>query len=106
LNAYAVTRRTREIGIRLAMGATTRQVLGLIFRQSLAVVAIGLALGVAGSIALGRVTMRFVGHFATPTDPTMLAGVLLIFTLVALLATLVPARRATQVDPAIAFRDG
>jgi putative ABC transport system permease protein len=104
LNAYMVTRRTREIGIRLAIGATSRGVVGMILRQSMTVIAIGLAAGVAGSIALGRVTMRFVGHFASPTSVPMLSSVLVLFIGVALLAALVPALRAMRVDPAIAFR--
>jgi putative ABC transport system permease protein len=104
LNAYTVTRRTREIGIRLAMGATSGGVVRMILRQSMAVVAIGLALGTAGSIALGRVTMRFVGHFATATSLPVLSTVLLLFASVALVAALVPALRAMHVDPALAFR--
>jgi putative ABC transport system permease protein len=104
LNAYAVTRRTREIGIRLAMGATSPCVVRMILRQSMTVIAIGLSLGTAGSIALGRVTMRFVGHFATATSVPMLSTVLLLFAAVALVAALVPALRAMRVDPAIAFR--
>jgi ABC-type antimicrobial peptide transport system permease subunit len=104
LNAYMVTRRAREIGIRLAIGATSRGVVGMILRQSMTVIAIGLAAGVAGSIALGRATMQFVGHFATSTGMPMLSSVLLLFTGVVLLAALVPALRAMRVDPAIAFR--
>ena len=104
LNAYMVTRRTREIGIRLAMGATSRGVARMILRQSMTVITIGLAVGTVGSIALGRVTMRFVGHFATATSVPMLTSVLLIFAGVALVAALVPALRAMRVDPAIAFR--
>jgi predicted permease len=102
-NAYAVTRRTQEIGIRLAMGATSRQILRLVVGQGMIVVAIGLALGLAGSLALARITSRFVA-FVTATDPGILAGVVLLFALVALVSTLVPARRAMKTDPAVAFR--
>jgi putative ABC transport system permease protein len=86
------------------MGATSGGVVRMILRQSMAVVAIGLALGTAGSIALGRVTMRFVGHFATATSLPVLSTVLLLFASVALVAALVPALRAMHVDPALAFR--
>jgi predicted permease len=104
LNAYAVTRRTQEIGIRLAMGATSGQILRLVLRQSMTVVAIGLVLGVAGSLALARVTSRFIGDFVTVTDPATYAAMLLLFALVALVSTLVPARRAMQTDPAISLK--
>jgi putative ABC transport system permease protein len=104
LNAYTVTRRTREIGIRLAMGATSRGVVRMILRQSMTVIAIGLALGAAASVALGRVTMRFVGGLAGAPDVPMLSGVLLLFAAVAAIAALVPALRALRVNPAIAFR--
>jgi putative ABC transport system permease protein len=104
LNAYTVTRRTREIGIRLAIGATSRSILGMVLRQNMTVIAIGVALGVAGSVALGRVTMRLVDHFTTAPNLPLLSIVLLLFGAVAVVAALVPALRAMRVDPAIAFR--
>jgi putative ABC transport system permease protein len=101
--AYAVVRRTREIGVRLAIGATPRQILTLVLREGLGLTAIGLALGAGGALALRQVISGFL-FGVTPTDgPTFLA-VLVLFTAVAALATYLPARRAARIDPTVAFR--
>jgi predicted permease len=103
LSAYAVVRRTREIGVRLAIGATPRQILSLLLGQGMALILVGSGIGVAGALALTRV-MSGLLHGITATDgPTFLA-VLILFAGVALLSTLLPARRATRIDPTIAFR--
>jgi putative ABC transport system permease protein len=102
-SAYAVVRRTREIGIRMAVGAAPGQILTLVVRQGMALVLAGGGIGVAGSLALTKVVAGFL-YGITPTDvPTFLA-VLALFAAVAFLATYVPARRAARVDPALAFR--
>lgn len=101
--AYSVAERTREIGIRMALGASGREVLALVARQALLVVSIGLVLGLAGSFALTRVIKSaLVG--VTPTDPATYAAVSLALAAVAFLACLVPTRRAVTVDPTVALR--
>ncbi len=103
LGAYLVVRRTREIGIRLAIGATPRQILSLILRGNVAMTAVGVGIGLAGSLALSRV-IAGVLHGVTPTDAPTFAVVLLIFTLVAAAASYIPARRAARIDPTVAVR--
>jgi putative ABC transport system permease protein len=104
LMGYTVARRTHEIGVRMAMGADAGSVVALVLRQAMTLVAIGAALGLAASLALSRVLAS--GLFqVSPSDPAVLVGVTLLLTLVALIATLVPALRATRVDPLIALRD-
>ena len=101
--SYSVTERTREIGIRMALGAGSRAVLGLVVRQALILVSIGLAAGLAAAFALTRVIKSaLVG--VTATDPATYAGVSLLLVLVALIASLIPTRRAVGVDPTIALR--
>ncbi len=102
--AYSVTQRTREIGIRLALGAQTRSILAQVLRQGAALVAIGLGLGLAGSLALSRIMSNFLFEVAA-TDPWVLAGVSLSLSLVALTACLIPSIRATRVDAVIALRN-
>jgi putative ABC transport system permease protein len=99
----AVTQRTREIGIRLALGARTIDVLKLVVRNGLVLVSIGVALGLAGAFALTRL-MTTLLFGVTPTDGVTIAVVSGILIGVALLACFVPARRATKVDPLIALR--
>ncbi|MFN2549189.1 MAG: ABC transporter permease [Myxococcales bacterium] len=101
--AYAVTQRTREIGVRMALGARPAQALALVARESAAVVGAGLALGCAGALASAR---SFSGLLfgVGPADPIALAAAVLVLGAVAALATLLPARRAAHVDPAIALR--
>ncbi|HEX7330801.1 MAG TPA: ABC transporter permease [Pyrinomonadaceae bacterium] len=99
----AVTQRTQEIGIRLALGARTTDVLTLIIRDGLVLVCIGVALGLAGAYALTRL-MTTLLFGVTPTDGLTMGVVSAVLIGVALLACFIPARRATQVDPLVALR--
>ena len=101
--AYTVTQRSREMGICIALGARPAAVFRLVVRQGMVLVMIGVLLGVGGALA----TTRFLTSqlFAvTPTDPTVFGGVALALTLAGLAACMVPARRATRVDPILALR--
>jgi predicted permease len=99
----AVTQRTQEIGIRLALGARGVDVLKLIVRNGLTLVAIGVALGLAGAFALTRL-MTTLLFGVTPTDGLTIGVVSAVLVGVALIACLIPARRATKVDPLVALR--
>ena len=101
--AYAVTGRTQEIGIRVALGAGRRAVLGLIITHGVALAAAGLALGTAGAVAATRLFRTFLFEVG-PRDPVVLASVGLLLTATALIASYLPARRATRVDPMVALR--
>lgn len=101
--AYSVAERTHEIGIRLALGATARDVRKLIVGQGLALVLLGIGIGLGGAYLVTRwLATQLFG--VTPTDPLTFVGVALLLTLVTLLACWIPARRATKVDPMIALR--
>ncbi|MCI0351208.1 MAG: ABC transporter permease [Acidobacteriales bacterium] len=101
--ALTVSQRTHEIGIRMALGASASSVLRLVLRQGLALVLIGLALGVAGAFALTRL-MSTLLFAVEPTDPLTWLAVALVLAAVAALACFVPARRATLIDPLTALR--
>jgi len=101
--AYSVARRTREIGVRIALGASVGNVLKLILGQSMLTVIAGVVIGIAGSFLLTR-TMQSLLFGVSATDPVTLIAVALLLTTVALLASYVPARSATRVDPIVALR--
>jgi putative ABC transport system permease protein len=101
--AYSVSRRTREIGVRVALGAGSSDVLRMILGQGLRTIFIGVAIGIAGSLALTR-TVESLLFGVTATDPLTFGGVTLLLVGAALVACFVPARRATKVDPLVALR--
>jgi len=101
--AYSVARRTREIGVRIALGASVSNVLKLVLGQSMVTVVAGVVIGIAGSVLLTRF-MQSLLFGVSATDPITLTAVALLLTGVALLASYVPARSATQVDPMVALR--
>jgi len=101
--AYSVAERTRDIGIRMALGARSSDVLKMIFSQVGRLIGVGMAIGVAGAVALtGLIKSALYG--ITATDPVTYAGVSLLLVLVALIACAIPTRRAVRVDPTIALR--
>ncbi len=101
--AYSVTRRTREIGVRMALGAGRGHVLGLVLREVLVLVGIGVAVGIPAALALTRLA-RSLLYGVEPHDPATLAGAVLLMTVFAALAGYLPARRAARVDPMVALR--
>ncbi len=103
VTAYYVTQRTQEIGIRIALGAQMKDVLTLVLRSGLALTAIGVAIGLGGALALTR-WMKTLLFAVNPTDAVTLIAVCACIVITTLLACLIPARRATKVDPMIALR--
>lgn len=101
--AYSVSLRTREIGLRMALGATPRGVLKLVVGEGMVVVMIGVGIGLVGGLAIGRVVSSLV-FGVTVHDPATFAGVATILAVVALAACVIPARRAARVNPMIALR--
>jgi putative ABC transport system permease protein len=103
ITAYAVAQRTREIGIRVALGAQAREVMELVLRHSLLLAVLGVGLGVAGALLLTRYLNALLFGL-TPLDPTTFILVSASFFLTVALASFVPARRALRVDPVVALR--
>ncbi len=101
--ATSVSRRTREFGLRMALGASRRSVLRIVLTQGIALTAAGVALGAAGAVAFGQVLGRLL-YATEPTDVLTFAGVALAFFAAALAASFGPARRATSIDPIKALR--
>jgi putative ABC transport system permease protein len=104
VTSYAVSRRTHEIGIRIALGADTGTVLRLVLRQALVLTVIGVTIGVAGAAALSQL-LRSLLFGVSSVDPITFGGAAALFALTALTASYLPARRATRVDPMVALRN-
>jgi putative ABC transport system permease protein len=102
--AYNVTQRSRELGIRMALGAPRGRVLGLVIGQGMTLVLLGIAFGLVGAFALTRLLASQL-YSITPTDPATFVGVSVLLATIALAATLLPALRATRVDPVVALRE-
>jgi putative ABC transport system permease protein len=101
--AYNTARRTHEFGLRAALGAAARDVVKMVLGQGLRLLALGLVIGLASSLALSRLITRELWG-VSPYDPLALAGVAALLLLISLMACWVPARRATRVDPMTALR--
>src|SRR5262245_24887115 len=101
--SYSVARRTNEIGIRMTLGARTRDVMSLVMRESMALVAVGVAIGFACAIAASRLVASLLFGL-TPNDPLAMAGAMTVMLVVSAFAGYLPARRASKVDPMVALR--
>jgi putative ABC transport system permease protein len=102
--AYSVAQRTRELGVRVALGATRENVLGLVLRQGVVLAGLGAVIGLAGAFGLTRLIASQL-YEVKATDPVTFAGVTVLLLVVAIGATLVPALRATRIDPLVALRE-
>jgi putative ABC transport system permease protein len=102
--SYAVRRRTREIGIRMALGAQVRDVLRLVVADGMKPTLIGVAIGIAGALALSKVVAKLI-YGVSPTDPATLAAVALLLAAVAFFTSIIPAYRATKVEPMTALHE-
>ena len=103
ITSHAVGQRTQEIGVRIALGARNREVVWLFLRRTLAQLVLGTTIGMAGAFAVGQLLQNWIAR-THPRDPLTLAGVMMLIVLVAFVATLLPARRATRIDPLVALR--
>jgi putative ABC transport system permease protein len=101
--SYSVVQRTREIGIRMALGAERGEVLKLVLRQGMSLIVIGLSLGLVGALALSHFLASLV-YGVQPTNPVTFIGVSVVLFMVGLLASYIPACRAANVDPMVALR--
>jgi ABC-type antimicrobial peptide transport system permease subunit len=101
--AYSAAQRAGEFGIRMALGASAADIVRLVARNAAALIAVGITLGTAGALLLSR-TMRSLLYGVTPNDPTTLVTVAALLAVVAALASYLPTRRATRIDPAVALR--
>src|SRR5206468_3271017 len=101
--SYVVSQRTQEMGIRIALGAGRREIVELVMGQALRITGWGVVLGVAGALAMGRAIASLL-YGVTPHDPLVLFLVIVILAAVAAVASYLPARRATRVDPMVALR--
>ena len=101
--SYFVTQRTREIGVRVALGARRADVTGLFLRQGLKLISLGVAIGFFGGAAISRLLAAVLVDLS-PLDPLAFGGVAVLLTLVALMACWIPAWRAAKVDPIVALR--
>ena len=103
VTAFTVVQQTREIGVRMALGARSDTVVWLFVRRAALPVGLGIGIGLAGALAIGRVLQRFLIQ-TSPTDPTILVGIAVLLAAVSFAAAFFPARRATSVDPLAALR--
>ena len=103
VTAYAVTQHTREIGMRLVLGAAPAQVIWLFLRRGAVQLGIGLVIGVAGAFAVGQLLQALLVQ-TSPRDPVTLVSIVALLAIVAALACIIPARRATRLDPLRALR--
>jgi putative ABC transport system permease protein len=101
--AHSVTQRTQEIGVRIAIGATTRDILTMVFRQGMIPLGIGLAIGLTASLAVNQLLKSMLVQ-VSPADPITLLVASGVLILAALLGCLIPARRAIRIDPVDALR--
>jgi putative ABC transport system permease protein len=97
-----VTQRTREMGVRMALGSDAGSVFGLVLREGLGVVGAGLVLGAAGALGLVRLLQSLL-YGVRPTDPAVMASVAILLLITGMAACVVPARRATRIDPVVAL---
>jgi ABC-type antimicrobial peptide transport system permease subunit len=101
--AYSVSQRTHEIGLRMALGAKSSQVVQLVMGEGMRAVGFGIALGVVASLPMGRLVASML-YDTSPYDPIVLVAVAAMLAIVAIVASIVPAWRATSTDPAIVLR--